>query len=408
MFEEWSQLKGSARRGMTRAAEFFEQSGLRDAVSKMALLGVVGSKGKGTAAVYASAAIAASGESVGTITSPGVISNRDRVRLDGRFLPDSQYHELLRQVLETRSSLPPPTPESGYLSPSGLYMLGGLLTLARNDCRVAVVEAGVGGRSDELSLLPLDGLIVTKIFNEHAELIGPTLVDIAADKIGAASERTKFVVSSPQSPAVKRVIELACDKNSTEIIWLDSASIVSSNIPYPPGLNRLNAIAGVRAGSVLSELTFGSTPNVESLREVVGSVRYPGRLSVHRVGAREVVIDSPISRDGLVTALVFAKSRFGQLPDAVYVSVPSNKDFNGFVEELDEVATHKVFVNMPQSHLPFPGRSDWPWDWMDLPDLESRIGTGYSLIVGTATFTAHVLHLLGVESAEVFRSPRHT
>jgi len=402
VFDEWQQLRHTSKRSIPRASEFGKEIGLEDALSSIALLGVVGSKGKGTAAVYASAALAASGSRIGTITSPGVTSNRDRVRINGKVFTDAQYQVMLERVVKARRRLEAPSAESGYLSPSGLYMLSGLLTIAEAGCSAAVVEAGIGGRSDELSLLPLDGLIVTEIFNEHAEVLGPTVVDIAKNKLGILADRTKFVVSLPQSSAVKEVVERSCAEHGTDLIWVDGTTIVSPDIRYPPGLNRLNAIAGVRAGCRLSEIISGVAPSVDRLRNVVKSVNYPGRLSTHMAGDHQVVVDSAISRNGLATALVYAKSYFGHEPETVFVSVPRNKDFDGFVEELRGVAAKKVFVNMAQSHLPYPAKNEWPWDWIELTGIGTVLSTGDALVIGTATFSAHVLQLLNAQVESIF------
>jgi dihydrofolate synthase/folylpolyglutamate synthase len=402
VFDEWQRLRQTSKRSISRASAFAKEIGLEDALAGMSLLGVVGSKGKGTAAVYASAALAASGSTVGTITSPGVTSNRDRVRINGKVFTDTQYQAMLERIIEARGHLKAPSVKSGYLSPSGLFTLAGLLTIAEAGCSVAVVEAGIGGRSDELSLLPLDGLIVTEIFNEHADVLGPTVVDIAKNKLGVVSNRTKFVVSLPQSAAVKEVVERSCEEHQTDLILVDGATILSPEIPYPPGLNRLNAIAGVRAGCRLGEIISGFAPTIDVLRGVVSSVSYPGRLSTHMVGEHQVVVDSAISRSGLATALMYARSYFGREPDTVFVSVPRNKDFDGFIEELRGVAARKVFVNMAQSHLPFPTKGEWPWDWIELVDIRDALSAGEALVVGTATFSAEILQMLNAQVESIF------
>lgn len=400
MFGEWSQLRHSPR-SLDRAAAFLGQVGISDSLERTATLGVVGSKGKGTGAIYASATLSAADLTVGTITSPGLVSNRDRVRLNGQILSDGHYRAMLQRVIDTRASLPTPDAESGYLSPSGLYMLGGIATLLQLGCNVLVLEAGIGGTADELSLVALDGVIVTQIFLEHAEVIGPTTVDIARNKVGVISERTKFVVSLDQSPDVRPVIEAKCGETGSNLHWVDGAA--DSALLFPPGFSRANAAAGVRAGSELAQMMTGTNLALDRLRPVIESVNYPGRLSTHEYKGHRVLVDSAISRDGLVMALVFAKAHFGTPPSTVYLAIPSNKDFGGCLEELRDVGARKVFVNMPDSHLPFPGRDDWPWEWIDLDTFESDLAvSGDSLVVGTATFTADVLRFLGAGSKPVF------
>src|ERR1039458_1994521 len=63
-----------------------------------AVISVVGSKGKRTAAPFASAALAATGLRVGTLTSPGLRSNRERIRVDGQAVPRREYEALIGKV----------------------------------------------------------------------------------------------------------------------------------------------------------------------------------------------------------------------------------------------------------------------------------------------------------------------
>ncbi|WP_054814590.1 hypothetical protein [Nocardia arizonensis] len=405
IFEEWSRLRGKVARSLERAAALADALELEKKLRSVAVLGVVGSKGKGTAAIYASATAAAGGHTVGTITSPGVTDNIDRVRIDGRILDPVVYREMLETVLAARRKLPRARPDTGYLSPSGLYLLAGLRTLVDRGCDVVVAEAGIGGKSDELSLLDLDAVLLTQVFSEHTEVLGPTLIDIARDKLGVVSARTKCVISLPQVEVVRREVETAVARVDAELIWIDPGADSDSFDFYPPGFSRRNAVAGVRAGVELCSIIDGQEIDRTVLERTLKTVNYPGRLSEHTYGDATVIIDSAISRDGLVSALIFARSRFGKIPDKILVSVPSNKDFDGFVHELGGVEAARYFVNMRGSHLPYPDRTEWPWEWIDDDALPEVLRTGTVLVVGTVTYSGAVLRIIGADTAEVF-TPR--
>lgn len=406
IFAEWKEHRRTAQRSLERSAKVFQHLGLADGFRSMPLLGVVGSKGKGTGGAYAAATLSASGRSVGLIASPGLITNQDRIRISGVTISDAMYGEMLTRLKQAISAIGPANIEDGYLSPSGLFMMGGLWLMQREGCRAAVVEAGIGGISDEISLLPLSGVLITQIFLEHAEVLGPTIADIARNKSGIIARSTGFVVSLPQRPEVGEVISGRCLEMGVPYYPLPDAPAVDADINYPPGFSRLNAIGGVRAGTELAARSWSAVLRRESIAEVVNSVSYPGRLSRHEVDGGLVIVDSAISRDGLTAALVYFRQDTGVLPDSVYLSIPSNKDFSGVCQELRALdQTVRVFVNMPRSHLPFPNRRDWPWGWIDLDDLPGRLRGSRILAVGTATFTAAVLEMLNVDATRIYVAP---
>src|SRR5690349_11052584 len=144
---------------------------------------VVGSKGKATAATYASATLADAGMRVGTITSPPIITNRERIRVDGAAIDEAAYDALARRVAAAKESLTSPTARGGYLSPAGMYLVAGIAHMIAESVDVLVAEAGMGGGSDEVSLLTPDVVAVTPIFGEHIPILGRNVEEIALEKL---------------------------------------------------------------------------------------------------------------------------------------------------------------------------------------------------------------------------------
>lgn len=415
VFAEWSSFRGSGTtRSLDRARLFAEALRIHPQLNESGarLLGVVGSKGKGTAAVYASAALSAAGIRVGTITGPGIMSNRDRVRLNGAALSGVLYREMLDRAHEARKSLQEPSPETGYLSPSGMFLLAGLSTLLGSGCEVVVCEAGIGGRSDELSLLPLDVVVIVRIMLEHTAILGDTLNDIAADKSDVITSVTKTVFSVEQSPEVHAVIEQRCSEVGASLVIIDGDVSVSGCPTKPVSFN---AAVGARAGRELAESMKGIPVSESAFIYACESVNYPGRMSCHRTEKGAVVVDSAITRDGLVCALNFAGDRFAaefsgsssEEPfDTILASLPVDKDFMGFVDELrDREVGRVIFVDMPGTHLNYPSRDQCPpeWGWATVGELPSLLETGRVVAVGTALFTAEVLTALGADTESVFQ-----
>lgn len=388
-YREWERRAPGETRDLGRARALADALGLLD--PDVPVLTVVGSKGKGTAATYASAFLAAAGLRVCTVTSPGLRSDRDRIRLDGRALSPDEL-AASRDVLEQGiAKLPPPS--RGYLAPTGLFTLSGVLRARAAGADVIVLEAGMGGRSDEASLFEPAVAAITPIFLEHAHLLGATPAEIAKEKLGVAGPGTT-VLSAPQSAEVAEALGAAVERVPP------GASGLPSDL-LPEGLGRTNAELGVTAARRLPGI---AEPAPEALRGVLGSIVLPGRLSWHDVPgtATRLLVDSAIDRTGVAAALAAARRAWDAI-DHVVVCLPDHKDLDGAIAELRGLPV--TFARLPWPRLRFTRPLPPAWDVVDADAVtrESLAALGRRVVVlGTVYFTGHVLTALDVSTERLF------
>ncbi|MFC4911259.1 hypothetical protein [Actinomadura gamaensis] len=385
-FREWTARRPGARRSLARARELAAKLDL--VPLDLPVLAVVGSKGKGTAATYASAMLSAAGLRVVSVMSPGHRSNRDRLRVDGRAVSDSTFASLAARLERAMDELPPVS--DGYLSPAGLFTLAGLVHARDVGADVAVLEAGMGGGSDEISLFPATVVAVTPIFGEHLGVLGDTVAEIADEKAAVIVPATRAAVSAPQSAEVASVLGPVETAGSSP--WDDL---------LPPGLGRANARAGALAGLRLAE-ELGRPPAEARVREVLSSVVLPGRLSVHERDGVEVLVDSAINRAGVASALSAARERWDSV-DHVLVCLPDHKDLDGAIAELDGLPV--TFVRLPHAHLRFSRPLPPSWDVLDAAELSVdglRTRGRHVLALGTVYFAGIVLDVLDADVERLF------
>lgn len=412
VFSEWRALRHVSSRSLERTAALMDALGYDPTAANHRTLGVVGSKGKGTAAAYASAALAGLGGRVGTVMSPGVISNADRIRINGEAVDEAARRRALGRIQQAKQQLPVAAHETGYLAPTGLFIVMAMLIFAEAEVDAVVAEAGIGGASDDLSHWRLDGVAVTGIFAEHLDLLGPTVADVAADKAAVITTDTGFCLSFAQSAEPAAVLQARCAATSTALL-APSAQAEELVSHLPASLQRENAALGVSAGLALAARTKGAAPagtletaqqppGEERLLRTVRSVSYPGRMSVHTTpSGRRCVVDSAVSGSGLAAALDFARSALGTV-DQVLVCLPPAKDLAGFIAELEGLQCRRVFVELPDAYTGMPDRTDWPWEWVRQDALDQLLDSGDSLAVGTVLYTSLVLKTLGAEAQRLF------
>ncbi|HXZ99960.1 MAG TPA: hypothetical protein VEK76_06380 [Candidatus Binatia bacterium] len=392
------------RRSLARAAALAPHLGVDLAAWRarpQRVLIVVGSKGKGTAATYASATLAAAGLRVGTLTSPGLRSNRERIRVGGTAIDRLGYERLVGDVASTVRSRGPQLPDGGYLSPSGLFLLAAIRHFSDRGCDAVVLEAGMGGRSDEVALLWPGVVAITAVIEEHVGVLGDSVTEIAAEKAGVVTAATSALVSAPQPFAeADRVVVEEARRHGAELIRVDRTSTVPGDSELSPGLGRVNALAGVTAALRLLDTGRWTPPPPATLRTVLDGVQLPGRLSHHRLGSQHWIIDCATNPEAIAGAVAHATETMGR-PTAVLSYVPRLRDDGPLLEAMGELTV--VRVPGGSSTGP-PGRGAvMHLDQVDLDALGPRV-----LAVGPAYFAGELLATLDVDCERSFGPPPPT
>nr|WP_062335205.1 hypothetical protein [Herbidospora sakaeratensis] len=369
-FAEWTARAPGSRRDLTRARRLAEAVG---AVAAVPVLTVVGSKGKGTTATYASAHLASTGARVVTVTSPGLRGNRDRIRVDGVSITDEELAALGARLASV--ALPP---SDGYLSPAGLFTLAGALHAHDVAADYLVLEAGMGGASDEVSLFPAEVVAVTEIFAEHVGILGDTVAEIAREKAGVITPDTKWAVTLPQTPEVRTELRARAGDRLHEIT------------PEATPWTR-NTLLGRSAAVHLT----GKEPTTVS-------VRLPARFSHHDIGTTHLTIDSPITGAGVTMSVDRALTEWGHL-DRVLLCLPDHKDLEGAIEALKGLPV--TFVRLPETHLNFTRPLPADWDVTTIAQVDARYIEALGekvLALGTVYFTGHLLDNLDIPTDRLF------
>lgn len=405
-FREWDSRLPGQRRSLDRARSLLGRVGL--AGYRPAVLTVVGSKGKGTTATYASAYLAAAGHRVVTVTSPSLRSPTERIRLHGAAVSEPTLARL-GQVLAAGIRQLPPHAGAGYLSPSGLFTLAGLLLAQERSADYLVLEAGRGGRSDEVCLVEPAVVAITAIFGEHLAELGGSLAAVVADKAGVVGPGTAAVVVGPQpDPATSWLVREVVAARSGRRLRVEPLEPARPGLPgrlLPPGLGRANALLGHLAAARLLALTGRPEPPRPAVEATLASVALPGRLSVHDLpgtGTR-IMVDAAVSPAGVRTAVGYARARLGGI-DHVLLSLPDGKDLAGTVPALAGLPV--TFVTVPASHLRFtePRPPGWGSAGTEVLDRGYLSGIGRRVLaLGTVSFVARVLTVLDAPTSVAFQ-----
>ena len=322
-------------------------------------LAVVGSKGKGTAAAAASMALAGSGLTTASITSPAFRTNRERIRIDGVAIAPDEYERLSLRP----AALLPLLPTEHYLSPWGSYTVMGAWWGAAMGADVLGIEEGMGGATDEVSLFAHTALCVPPILMEHVGILGHDLGEIADNLLGAGSHSVQIVASAEQVPTVEALVTRSVDT------W--EATLVD-----PVYVSHRNPLVGENIGLGLAVGT-AFAERCGKIAQDIPELNLPGRSSLHEGPSGRWFVDAAISPAGVSAALQSSPL----IDPTIIASWPLSKDRAGCSDLVPDAI-----------HVRVPGL-DYPADLPTFGEIAHTL-EGDVVVLGTISFIAQVLEHL--------------
>jgi len=166
-----------------------------------ACLHVGGTNGKGSVTCTLASVLHRAGHRTGAYTSPHLCSFRERIMIDGRPLSE-------RALLSYAEEVGPVVVGCGLTFFEAVTVLA-LHVFAREGVGMAVLEVGLGGRLDATNVVRPEVAAVTNVARDHAEFLGDTLEEIAAEKGGIIKPDVPFVTAEPSGPSLDVLTRIA-------------------------------------------------------------------------------------------------------------------------------------------------------------------------------------------------------
>jgi len=170
---------------------------------------VAGTNGKGSVSHMIASVLQAAGFKTGLYTSPHLIDFRERIRIDGQCIPESEVsdfvsgnQELIRQV-----------------QPSFFEMTVALAFdyFAKKKVDVAVIETGMGGRLDSTNIITPVLTIIPNISLDHTEFLGSHPTSIAREKGGIIKHKVPLIIGRAEAPSADVLRSIAREKHAPVI-----------------------------------------------------------------------------------------------------------------------------------------------------------------------------------------------
>jgi dihydrofolate synthase/folylpolyglutamate synthase len=289
---------------------------------------VVGTNGKSSTTRLAAAMLSSHGVRTGAYLSPHLTTFAERIRVGDEDVPADAFAAAVERAAEAARKVERGLPEGERVTQFELLTAAAFSELARQGVEAAVIEAGLGGRWDATNVLDAPVVVLTNVGLEHTRWLGPTLADIAGEKL-AVVRPGATLVCGPLHPEVRPVAE----RTRARIVE------VTEPLDVPlPRYQRLNAAVARAAVQAL----LGSVDE-DAVRAAAASAVVPGRFQ--RVGEEPLTIvdgaHNPAGIDALAQALPEA---IGDRPLVACVSVLDDKDATAMLRSLLPLCEAAVFT----------------------------------------------------------------
>ena len=249
-----------------------------------------------------------------------------------------------------------------------------LTFFAQERCDIVVLEVGLGGRLDSTNVIDRAEVdVITRIDLDHTALLGDTLAAIAGEKAAIIKPGAE-VVSAPQPPEVRAVIEAAAQEAAVQdadaLPPRGSVCFVREQDIANKGINREN-------GAFIRQFSYKTFDNLQTrllasyqmenaalaleaalalrkrgwqisdgdIRAGIAQTGWPGRFEVISPAFAEqsaIVVDGGHNPQGARALAASLRQVFPDQQVVFVMSVLADKDYDAMIEAVGDLA--KAFV----------------------------------------------------------------
>ena len=232
---------------------------------------VVGTNGKSSTTRMIAEILSLHSLRTGAYLSPHLQSFAERIRVDGHDITEAQFGAAVGRARRAAALVDRSAEPDDEVTQFEALTAAAYSELARQQVQVAVIEAGLGGRYDATNVIPSSVTVLTGVGLEHTRWLGPTIADIATEKVDVLQPGSTLVLGADLDPdAVAVARRVAAEREATIVeAGIDPGVTVGA----PGAYQRRNfALARAAAEAYLGPL------DLDAVRAAAAAVRVPGRL----------------------------------------------------------------------------------------------------------------------------------
>ena len=299
---------------------------------------VVGSNGKSSTARFIAAILERHGLRTGSYTSPHLRWFRERVEVAEEAVSEERFATAVERVARAAELVERSLEPDDAVTQFEALTAAAYHELAVQKVDVAVIEAGLGGRYDATNVIPSRVQVLTGVGLEHTRWLGPTVADIAEEKLAVVRDHATLVVGE-LDPEARAVAERVTRERAARLVHAPPA-VAGVQLRAAGEFQRRNfALAATAA-----EAFLGRPLDAQATRAAASETRLAGRLEV--VAKRPLTIYDGAHNPAGARALAEALPAITEecRPLVALLSILEDKDAAQMLEALLPLADRVVLT----------------------------------------------------------------
>ena len=173
---------------------------------------IAGTNGKGSISHLLASILQENGFRVGLFTSPHLKDFRERIRINGKMIPEENVSRFVEKYKT----------DFERIEPSFFEMTAGMAFdyFREEAIDIGIIEVGLGGRLDSTNTITPLLSVITNISFDHMQFLGNTLEKIAEEKAGIIKPAVPVVIGETQDD-IKHVFINKASETASEIVFAD-------------------------------------------------------------------------------------------------------------------------------------------------------------------------------------------
>jgi dihydrofolate synthase/folylpolyglutamate synthase len=319
---------------------------------------LTGTNGKTSTARMIDSLLRAHQMRTGRYTSPHLETVRERIALDGEPVSEERFVATYREIEPMAAMIDARASET--LTYFDMTTAMAFAAFADAPVDVAVIEVGLGGKTDATNVIQAPVCVLTPIGLDHAEWLGNSIAEIATQKVGIVHKGATLVAAAQPEEAVRPILERCAEVEATLAREGSEFGVTSRQVAVGGQLLTLQGLGGVyedvfvplhgahqaqnaavALAAVEAFLGAGTTRTLDAdvVREGFARASSPGRLEPVR-SSPTVLLDAAHNPAGMAATVAALEEEFRRL--VVVVAALADKDVSGMLELLEPVADEIV------------------------------------------------------------------
>ncbi len=340
----------SSRPGLSRITELCARIG--NPQDSLRFIHVAGTNGKGSFCAMLESVLRHAGYQAGMFTSPYVERFEERITIGGKPILPDELAEITSYVAQYADAMEDHPTEFELITAIGFEYF------KRRQCRVVILETGMGGRLDSTNVIAAPILaVITGIALDHTEYLGDTIEQIATEKAGIIKEGCMVLYGGGHDAAeeviLSRAKELRCPCYGVDYSLLRSVRLSIDGTSFGYGryedlhLSLLGSYQPYNAARVITAVELlrhgGVKVTDDAVRIGLANARWTGRFELLERNP-EVFFDGAHNPEGMEQAI---RSIRGYYPDkkiALVMGVMRDKDVFAMIEQCAPICARAFTV----------------------------------------------------------------